>query len=98
MKIISWICRILVGITFIFSGFVKADDPLGFSYKLNEYLEVFHLNFLLPTTLLAAIVLSIMEMTLGVVTLFGIFMKRTAWWLLGLMIFFLFLTAYSYIT
>jgi uncharacterized membrane protein YphA (DoxX/SURF4 family) len=97
MKIITWICRILVGLTFIFSGFVKADDPLGFSYKLNEYLEVFHLNFLLPTTLFAAIFLIVMELTLGVVTLFGIFMKQTAWWLLALMIFFLFLTAYSYL-
>ena len=39
--IITQISRILVGGLFIFSGFIKANDPLGFSYKLQEYFEVF---------------------------------------------------------
>ena len=41
-----WVCRILVGLLFIFSGLIKINDPLGFSYKLEEYFEVFHLGFL----------------------------------------------------
>jgi hypothetical protein len=36
-----WFCRIAVGLLFIFSGLIKANDPLGFSYKLEEYFEVF---------------------------------------------------------
>jgi len=41
MKLIIWIARILSGVLFFFSGIVKANDPLGFSYKLQEYFEVF---------------------------------------------------------
>ena len=40
---IGLICRILFGLTFMFSGFVKAIDPLGFSYKQQDYLEVWNL-------------------------------------------------------
>ena len=40
-KIIVWICRIQIGGLFIFSGLIKANDALGFSYKLEEYFEVF---------------------------------------------------------
>lgn len=41
MKILTWAARILVGVLFIVSGMIKANDPLGFSYKLNDYFEVF---------------------------------------------------------
>ncbi len=41
MKTITLIIRLLVGMLFIFSGFVKFNDPLGFSYKMKEYFEVF---------------------------------------------------------
>ena len=45
-----WInlCRFVLGGTFIFSGFVKAIDPLGFFYKLQDYLEAFGLASLIP--------------------------------------------------
>jgi hypothetical protein len=39
-----WFCRIAVGLLFIFSGLIKINDPLGFSYKLEEYFEVFHIT------------------------------------------------------
>ena len=40
--------RLFVGLLFIFSGLIKLNDPLGFSYKLEEYFEVFHVVFLNP--------------------------------------------------
>jgi hypothetical protein len=40
-KILIWVCRIQIGGLFIFSGLIKANDALGFSYKLEEYFEVF---------------------------------------------------------
>ena len=52
-----WVCRILVGLLFIFSGLIKINDPLGFSYKLQEYFEVFHLEFLNGLALFIAIIL-----------------------------------------
>jgi hypothetical protein len=43
-KGLIWFCRIFVGLLFIFSGLIKINDPLGFSYKLVEYFEVsYHL-------------------------------------------------------
>jgi len=41
MKIVTNLFRVIIGLTFIFSGFVKLDDPTGFSYKLDEYFSVF---------------------------------------------------------
>lgn len=41
MRIINTICRLLVGLLFIFSGFIKLNDPKGFGYKLNDYFDVF---------------------------------------------------------
>ena len=41
VPILTHVARFLVGGLFIFSGFIKANDPLGFSYKLGEYFEVF---------------------------------------------------------
>ena len=45
MKIFINISRILVGCLFIFSGFIKSNDPTGFSYKLDEYFSVFSNDF-----------------------------------------------------
>jgi len=41
LKVLIWISRLGVGGLFIFSGLIKANDPLGFSYKLQEYFEEF---------------------------------------------------------
>jgi uncharacterized membrane protein YphA (DoxX/SURF4 family) len=51
MKYIVAICRILVGVLFIISGLIKANDPIGFSYKLQEYFEVFGMEFFVPFAL-----------------------------------------------
>ena len=90
-----WFCRIAVGLLFIFSGLIKANDPLGFSYKLEEYFEVFHLTFLNNFALSTAIILCALEMLLGFALLIGARAKTIVWGLLLLIIFFAFLTFYS---
>lgn len=95
MKVLVWVCRIAVGLLFIFSGLIKANDPLGFSYKLQEYFEVFHMVFLNPLALTTAITLCALEILLGFALLIGIRANAVAWGLLLLIIFFGFLTFYS---
>jgi uncharacterized membrane protein YphA (DoxX/SURF4 family) len=90
-----WFCRISVGLLFIFSGLIKANDPLGFSYKLEEYFEVFHIMFLNDLALTIAILLCALEMILGFALLIGVRAKQVAWGLLLIIIFFAFLTFYS---
>ncbi|TWR30200.1 DoxX family protein [Mucilaginibacter pallidiroseus] len=90
-----WLCRLAVGLLFIFSGLIKANDPLGFSYKLEEYFEVFHLTSLNGLALSLAIVLCALEMILGFALLIGARAVQVVWGLLLLIIFFAFLTFYS---
>jgi hypothetical protein len=90
-----WFCRIAVGLLFIFSGLIKANDPLGFSYKLEEYFEVFHITWLNGFALSMAIILCALEMILGFALLVGIRAVKVVWGLLLLIIFFGFLTFYS---
>ena len=90
-----WFCRIAVGLLFIFSGLIKANDPLGFSYKLEEYFEVFHMMFLNGFALSIAILLCALEMLLGFALLIGVRAVKITWGLLLLIIFFGFLTFYS---
>ena len=97
MKLLTHIARFIVGALFIFSGFIKLNDPLGFSYKLQEYFsaEVLGLEFLSPYALLIAIVLVIVEILLGIALLIGHRKKITLWLLLLMIAFFTFLTFYS---
>ncbi|WP_412467365.1 BT_3928 family protein [Pedobacter sp. KLB.chiD] len=87
--------RIFVGVLFIFSGLIKANDPLGFGYKLQEYFEVFHLNFLNGMATGIAILLCTLEIVLGALLLLGCWSKKVAWGLLLLIIFFTLLTFIS---
>ena len=87
--------RFFVGIIFIFSGLIKANDPLGFGYKLEEYFEVFHLAFLNNFAVVIAIIICVLEIILGVALLLGLRAKKTSIGLLVLIIFFTFLTFYS---
>jgi len=97
LKLLTHIARFIVGALFIFSGFIKLNDPLGFSYKLQEYFsaEVLGLEFLSPYALLIAIVLVIVEILLGIALLIGHRKKITLWLLLLMIAFFTFLTFYS---
>ncbi|MDY0907574.1 BT_3928 family protein [Pedobacter sp. CFBP9032] len=87
--------RFFVGALFIFSGLIKANDPLGFGYKLQEYFEVFHLNFLSPAATGIAILLCTLEIVLGALLILGFWSKKVAWGLLLLIIFFTLLTFIS---
>ena len=73
MKILTQIARIFVGALFIFSGVIKLNDPLGFSYKLDEYFapDVLNLPFLQPLALEFAIFVVVLEVLLGVALLLG---------------------------
>jgi uncharacterized membrane protein YphA (DoxX/SURF4 family) len=90
-----WLTRILVGLLFIFSGLIKLNDPLGFSYKLEEYFEVFHMVFLNPLSIFISITVCALEVILGLFLLTGFYAKKVAWGLLLLIVFFTFLTFYS---
>ena len=92
VKIITELSRIIVGATFLFSGFVKAVDPLGFTYKIQDYLISFNLVELFPLALPAAIVLVVVEFLIGVFLLLGIYRKPTVILAAVFMAFFLPLT------
>jgi len=97
MKYLVGICRILVGALFIVSGLIKLNDPVGFSFKLQDYFapEVLDLEFLVPYSLLIAVFVVIYEVLLGVLVLIGYLKKFTLWSLIGMIVFFTFLTFYS---
>ena len=79
--IIAAICRTLLGVVFVFSGVVKAIDPLGTVYKIEDYLKAFGGFFtdLLPMAEVAAWVLIILELLLGVCMVMNVRTKWTSW-------------------
>lgn len=68
------LCRLILGVTFVFSGFVKAVDPIGTQYKIQDYIAVLGVGRFVPdlVTLLASVALSALEFCLGVFILFAI--------------------------
>lgn len=97
MKILTHICRVLVGVLFIISGLIKLNDPMGFSFKLEEYFGagVLNMEFLIPFALAIAVFVVIFEVILGVMLLVGFKSRFTTWSLLLMIVFFTFLTFYS---
>jgi len=95
MRILLNISRIIVGVLFIFSGLIKANDPLGLSYKMQEFFEVWGWNFLDNYTLAFSVAMIAFEIIAGVAVLVGWQMKLFSWLLLLLIIFFTFLTGYA---
>ena len=94
IHIIINICRLLLAGTFIFSGYVKAIDPLGTQYKINDYLAAVHLAGIVPDwiTLTASIGISALEFSLGIFLLFAIQRRLTSKLVLGFMIVMTFIT------
>jgi len=92
MKTTDKISRFIVGLVFIFSGFVKAIDPLGSTYKFVDYFDAFGMEFLSFLALPLAIILSTLEFAIGFSLLMGTRKKLTAWLLILFMSFFTILT------
>ncbi len=90
--------RLLVGILFIFSGLIKANDPLGLSYKMQEFFDIWGLSALDTWTLGFSIIMIVFEILAGVAVILGWRMRLFAWLLLLLIIFFTFLTGYAAIS
>jgi uncharacterized membrane protein YphA (DoxX/SURF4 family) len=103
----SYVSRLLVGGLFIVSGLIKANDPLGFSYKLEEYFEDgalafrikewfgapgFSLEFLIEWALVLSVLICVIEIVLGVLVIIGGKIKLSSWLLVLMMLFFTFLT------
>jgi len=101
------VARVIIGGLFIVSGLVKANDPLGFAYKLEEYFEdgalayrikewlsipSFSLEFLISQALLLSVIICVLEIVLGVLLIIGGKIKLVAYLLVGMMVFFTFLT------
>ncbi len=102
MKAAVNISRVIVGSVFIFSGLVKAIDPLGLAYKMQEFFEVWAAEGILKDMIiwlndhaaLFSVVMITLEVVLGVALLLGWRTKLVSWLLLLLMLFFTFLTGY----
>jgi len=92
MKYLKEISRILVGIVFIFSGFVKAIDPLGSMYKFSDYFDAFHMAFLNDLALPFAIILNVAELMIGIALFLKLRIRLTAWVAVFFMGFFTLLT------
>ena len=109
----SSVARVLVGGLFIVSGLIKANDPIGFSYKLEEYFEDgalafrikewfsapgFSLEVFMDYALLLSVIICIAEIVLGVLLIIGGKIKLAAWMSLFMMLFFTFLTSITLLT
>jgi uncharacterized membrane protein YphA (DoxX/SURF4 family) len=102
MKLIVNAARIITGALFVFSGLVKAIDPLGLSYKMQEFFEAWVaggflpglMNWLYQYSTAFSLIMITLEVAVGVALLLGYRIKLTAWVTLLLMLFFTFLTSY----
>ncbi len=92
MKLIKHVSRVLFGITFMFSGFVKGIDPWGSAYKFTDYFNAMGLEGMLWAAFPLGVFLAFAEFTIGVAFLFNTFMRFFSWLGLLFMAFFLPLT------
>ena len=98
MKATINIIRVIVGVLFIFSGLVKANDPHGLSYKMQEFFEIWQLGQFNDWSLILSVLMNAFEIIAGFALLLGWRIKLVGWLLLLLIVFFTFLTGYTYIT
>lgn len=95
MKTIYHISRLLLGITFVFSGFVKGQDPLGTMFKIEDYLIAYGWDWALPFALVLAILLCTAEFTIGAGLILNYQTKLMHWSVLLFMLFFTAITFYD---
>lgn len=103
LRIIDCICRIFVGLVFLFSSFVKGVDPMGTSYKIQEYMTAwsigsFSFEWALPLATFLSVALVTLEFLVGVLLITNSLRKLNAWVLLLMMTFFLVTTLIDAIT
>jgi uncharacterized membrane protein YphA (DoxX/SURF4 family) len=111
----QWVMTFLqnyVGVLFIISGFVKAVDPLGTAYKMEDYFAAFEslfdgtwfafispmFPFLSEYAIVFSVVMIVFEIVLGIALILGAFPRLTSWGFLLLILLFLVLTGYTYLT
>ena len=95
MRYLREISRILVGVVFVFSGFVKGVDPLGTAYRIEDYFIAYQMEWALPIALLLSVILCTFEFSLGVLLIVNVRMKLISWLLLGVMSYFTILTFFD---
>lgn len=94
IKILAELCRLLIGLVFAFSGFVKAIDPVGGVIKINEYLGAFGWDGLKLFSGLISFNLAAIEFTLGICVLLGAYRRYSGFFVLLMMVFMTPLTLY----
>jgi uncharacterized membrane protein YphA (DoxX/SURF4 family) len=92
MRFIRNFSRLLVGLVFIFSGTVKGVDPLGTAYRIEDYFIAYGVEWAVPLALFLSVFLCTLEFILGISLLFNAAIRKTAWLLFPLTIFFTLLT------
>ncbi len=95
MKLLRTLFRILIGLVFVYSGFVKGIDPLGTVYRMNDYFNVFGIPWMMPASLYFTVFLCVLEFVLGISMLFNLWIKKLVWVLLPMMTFFTILTFFD---
>jgi hypothetical protein len=110
MKTAVRLVQIFVGVLFIISGLVKANDPIGLSYKMQEFFELWNegfaqgsfvrntLQFFHGQSLTLSVIMITLEIVAGVALLVAWKKKAVLWLLLLLIVFFTFLTGYAYLS
>ncbi len=95
MKLLRNLFRILVGLVFVYSGFVKGIDPLGTVYRMDDYFLAFNMPVFMAFSLYLTVFLCMLEFTIGISLLFNLWIRKTSWILLPMMIFFTILTFFD---
>ncbi|MCY7293008.1 MAG: DoxX family membrane protein, partial [Ferruginibacter sp.] len=106
MKVLVTTARILTGALFIFSGLVKAIDPKGLAFKMQEFFEAWSGSGFMPGLMKSldqyalgfSILMITLEVVVGIALLIGWKKKLTVWILFLLILFFTFLTSYVLFT
>jgi uncharacterized membrane protein YphA (DoxX/SURF4 family) len=86
------LARVLLGLTFVFSGFVKGIDPLGSTYKFTDYFNAFHMPWATGLSFTLGVLLSATEFFMGVALVFNFYTRLVSWMSLFFMVFFTGLT------
>ncbi len=98
-RIFLAILRILLGLIFIYSGFVKVIDPLGSTYKFTDYFrDAFNMEWMIPASFFLAVIMSVAELLFGLSMLTNIKTKLSTWGILAFMTIFTPLTLFLAIT